>query len=180
VYTREYDRPLVLPDGRTVRVRGFGATDAPLLARIFEGLSPESRGFFRPHRFSPDGAAEVVASAAGTNGVYFIVLADNDEPVGYGYLHDLQSAMPELGIAIADRWQNRGIGKQLVRFLVAVAGRMGREGVRLTVDDDNTRAIRVYEQAGFELIRKVRQMRLAFPERPAREAHESGVRASGP
>jgi ribosomal protein S18 acetylase RimI-like enzyme len=49
-----------------------------------------------------------------------------------------------------------------MRFLVEVAERLGREGVDLTVDDDNPRAIRVYEQTGFRLVRKVRQMRRTF------------------
>jgi ribosomal protein S18 acetylase RimI-like enzyme len=90
------------------------------------------------------------------------VLANDDDPAGYGFLLRLERPFPTLGIAVADAWQDQGVGKQLMRFLVEVAERLGREGVDLTVDEDNPRAIRVYEQTGFRLVRKVRQMRRTF------------------
>ena len=174
MYTTAYDRQLVVSNGQVVLVRGISPGDAPLLIRIFEGLSPTSRRYFRPHRFTPEGAAEVIGTASDPNGIYFIALAGAGEPVGYGYLHDLRSGLPELGIAITDRWQNRGVGKEFVQFLVGVAEHLGMDGVSLSVDDDNVPAICTYERAGFELIRKLRQMRLVFPEHPRQEAGEGG------
>lgn len=161
MYTTAYDQALTLADGRRVKVRCLQEGDAPRLARLFEGLSAASRDHFRPHPFTAAGAAEVVRAAADPGGVYFFLLVE-DEPAGYGFLTQLQRPDPTLGIAVVDRWQNRGLGKALMRFLVGVADRLGKEAVNLTVDDDNPRAIHVYEETGFRLIRKVRVMRLTL------------------
>jgi ribosomal protein S18 acetylase RimI-like enzyme len=162
MYADIYDQTLVLRDGLPVRVRSLRADDAALLAGFFDALSAESREHFRPHTYTPAGAAAVVAEAADPTAIYFLALTPDDEPVGYGFLQGLQRPYPVLGIAVADAWQNRGVGRLLMRFLVSVAGRLDRAGVDLTVDEDNPRAIHVYEETGFKLRRKIRQMRLTF------------------
>ena len=162
MYTDVYDQSLVLCDGRPARIRGLRADDVTLLARFFDALSAESRSHFRPHTFTPVGAAAVVAEAADPDGIYFLALTVDDEPIGYGFLRELQRPFPVLGIAVADSWQNEGIGRLLMRFLVQIGEQLGKEGINLTVDDDNPRAIHVYEETGFKLRRKIREMRLTF------------------
>jgi ribosomal protein S18 acetylase RimI-like enzyme len=162
VYTDAFDRSMSLPDGKQLVARSLREDDDDLLWRFFAALGEESRSHFRPHRFTPEGAAEVVREAADPRRIHFLVLAAPDEPAGYGFLWGLDRPFPSLGIAVADAWQNRGVGKLLMGFLVEVAQRLGRDGVVLTVDEDNPRAIRVYEETGFRLVRKIREMRLTF------------------
>jgi ribosomal protein S18 acetylase RimI-like enzyme len=161
LYTDQYDRAITL-NGKHLSVRGLRNDDRDLLARFFAALGDESRAHFRPHAFTPAGAADVVREAADPRGIYFLALADGDEPAGYGFLRSLDRPFPTLGIAIADAWQNQGLGKLLMGFLVGVAERLGRQGVDLTVDEDNPRAIHVYEATGFRLVRTIREMRLVF------------------
>jgi ribosomal-protein-alanine N-acetyltransferase len=59
-------------------------------------------------------------------------------------------------IAVARKFQGRGVGGA---FLKALMGRLHREGIRklsLMVRRDNTRAIRFYKALGFRRIRTVR------------------------
>ena len=164
MYTDEFDQRVVAREGLALEVRSLRGSDAPLLARFFAALSPASRSTFRPHTYTPEGAAEVVRAAAGPNGIYFLALAPDGEPAGYGFLHRLDRGVPTLGIAVADAWQDRGAGRGLVAFLVDVARRLGKEAVDLTVDEDNPRAIHVYEANGFRLVRKIREMRRTLEE----------------
>ena len=54
-----------------------------------------------------------------------------------------------LGIGIVDDYHERGIGKLLLRALIGVGHGMGLQAIRLGVNDDNPRAIHVYESVGF-------------------------------
>lgn len=164
MYTSEFDQNLVARDGLVLEVRSLRSSDAPLLARFFAGLSPASRSTFRPHTYTAEGAEEVVRAAAGPSGIYFLALTPGGDPAGYGFLHRLDRAVPILGIAVADAWQDCGIGRRLVAFLVGVARRLGKEAVDLTVDEDNPRAIHIYEANGFRLVRKIREMRRTLKE----------------
>jgi ribosomal protein S18 acetylase RimI-like enzyme len=162
LYTDRYDRPITLASGQSLFIRSLRADDDDLLARFFAALGEESRSHFRPHTFTPEGAAEVIREAADPRGIYFLALADGDDPAGYGFLRGLHRSIASLGIAIADPWQNHGLGKLLMRFLVGVAEHMQKDGIDLTVDEDNPRAIRVYEETGFQLVRRIREMRLTI------------------
>lgn len=165
MYTTEFDGTIASPKFGQLRVRALGPDDAPLLAAFFRGLSERSRGWFRPHTYTREGAARVVEQAGAPNALYFLVL-HGEVPAAEGFLTNLQSDRPTLGIAVGDAYQDAGIGRLLMRFLVDVARRLGRRGVRLTVDDDNPRAIHVYERLGFKLVRVMREMAVDFPEGP--------------
>src|SRR5262252_2980086 len=152
MFTDAYDRQLVLRDGGVLRVRGLQPTDGSFLGQFLEGLSPASRRFWRPgHPYNLEGAVMVLEAAAGPREIHFLVLAEDGALTAYGLLQRLERAVPSLGIVVGDAWQDRGIGAALMRFLVDVARDMEKLGVDLTVNDDNPRAIHVYEGVGFQL-----------------------------
>ena len=154
---------LWLVEAAGLRVHPVSAGDAGLLVRFFAALSESSRATFRPHPFTEEAAAEVVRAVEKGRTAAFLAVTGDGEPVVYGFLSDLRLAKPTLGVAVADGWQDRGLGRGMVEHLVEVARRLGRRGVQLTVDDANVRAIRLYEAAGFREVRTIRQMRLTFP-----------------
>lgn len=56
-----------------------------------------------------------------------------------------------VGIAVHDRFQDRGIGRQLMELLLDLADNwLGLVRVELEVFADNARAIHLYESIGFE------------------------------
>ena len=60
----------------------------------------------------------------------------------------------EIGIKICNpEYQNRGIGKQLLRMLISELFRMGYQRIILDTNLKNTRAQHVYEQLGFRRLR---------------------------
>lgn len=71
-----------------------------------------------------------------------------DEP-GYGFVRD---DVPEIGLAVVDRWRGQGIGWRLVEGLQALAAERGHAGLSLSVHPDNP-ALRLYESLGFTPLR---------------------------
>ncbi len=58
----------------------------------------------------------------------------------------------EIGIAVHDQWQGRGIGTALVRAAVDLADRwLNLRRLELTAYADNERALKLYRKFGFEV-----------------------------
>jgi ribosomal protein S18 acetylase RimI-like enzyme len=57
--------------------------------------------------------------------------------------------MPMLGIGIIDAYHEAGLGRVLLRTMMAFAGEMGYPQIRLGVFTDNARAVHVYRKVGF-------------------------------
>jgi ribosomal protein S18 acetylase RimI-like enzyme len=57
--------------------------------------------------------------------------------------------VPSFGIVVDHAAQGRGIGKQMTAWTVAQARQAGAAAVRLSVYDDNPRAVAIYEREGF-------------------------------
>lgn len=93
-----------------------------------------------------------VAEAAGVAvGAAWLRLLPVDDP-GYGFV---AADIPELSVAVAAGWRRRGIGRRLLRAVVAQARAAGRHGVSLSVERDNP-ARDLYESEGFATVRRER------------------------
>jgi len=60
-----------------------------------------------------------------------------------------------LGIATVPDARGAGVGKALLRELIQVAHLDGHPGLSLSVDDGNTRALKLYEHTGFVPVERV-------------------------
>src|SRR4029078_10664046 len=71
----------------------------------------------------------------------------------------------EAAFAVADAFQQRGIGTRLVEQLAARAARHGVEGFVAEVVADNSKMLGVFEALGFELTRELEggEVEVAFP-----------------
>lgn len=82
------------------------------------------------------------------------VLIEVDKVVGYGHL-DNENGSVWLGIAICESQTGKGLGKLLMEFLVNRADMLKVEFVRLTVDKNNEKAIKLYFDFGFSYVKDI-------------------------
>lgn len=154
-----YETSIALPTLGTVRFHCLRTTDADLLYAFFQTLGKQTRFWFRPHTpWTYAVARDLAAQADGPDVIRFLVLAERggqQEPAGYGFFENLQSARPVLGIAVADAYQEKGLGQAIMRHLKEVARHLGKRRIVLTVDGDNLRAQHVYAKMGFTLTRLI-------------------------
>jgi ribosomal protein S18 acetylase RimI-like enzyme len=78
-----------------------------------------------------------------------LVVVQGAEIVGWGFLWDLTSDNPTLGLGIADAFHGRGLGTRLIRRIVGAARARGIPRIYLTVVQDNQVAWKLYKKAGF-------------------------------
>lgn len=147
--------------------------EAAYHARV-NGLAPPQVELERITEFSPERLAELAHldrqafGAAGLRVYELAVLAEagivliarhtGGECVGGCQLIrvcDKPDMLWVVGIYVVPRWQNRGVGTSFMRALIRKLPEFEASGLRLTVDRENTPAVRLYERAGFLLVDEV-------------------------
>ncbi len=153
------DKSISLPTLGVVRFHRLRTSDADLLYAFFQMLGKQTRAWFRPHTpWTHAVAQDLAAQAEDPDFIRFLVLAEQEgkeEPAGYGFFENLQSARPVLGIAVADAYQGHGLGQAIMQHLITVARQLGKRRIILTVDGDNLRAQHVYKKMGFTMTRLI-------------------------
>ena len=76
----------------------------------------------------------------------------NEDDQGYGFV---SPNFPELGIATLPESRGLGLGRTLMQGLIQHAKSEGRPALSLSVEEDNMRAVRLYQHLGFERVGKV-------------------------
>lgn len=136
-------------DGDSLRARLLAPGDEQALRRFHDSLSPLSQERFTPHGYDdPLLQMYVERCQLGIDRSY--VLLDHDETViGYFFLWEFTEPVPSLGIGIADDWQGKWLGPQMMEILIADARAAGRDGIELTTVLNNDRAYALYVKLGF-------------------------------
>jgi ribosomal protein S18 acetylase RimI-like enzyme len=95
------------------------------------------------------GDASVVALEGGFPvGAAWYRLFTDDEP-GFGYIDD---QIPVVAIAVVPSRRGHGIGSELLDALVGLAREQGFQGLSLSVADDDSSAMGMFEKHGFEKV----------------------------
>ena len=117
------------------------ALSSPDLARYIEGWG------------RPGDAAIVAADRASGEvvGAAWYRLLTEDAP-GYGFV---APEVPELGMAVAEPFRGRGVGRALLVALLERARAEGFGALSLSVEDGNDSAARLYERHGFRRLFRV-------------------------
>jgi ribosomal protein S18 acetylase RimI-like enzyme len=76
----------------------------------------------------------------------------NEDDQGYGFV---SPNIPQLGIATLAEYRGRGLGRTLMQGLIQHAMSEGRPALSLSVEEDNWRALRLYQDLGFERVGQV-------------------------
>jgi acetate---CoA ligase (ADP-forming) len=154
-------RDVILRDGSTLRLRPPQARDADAVLAFFGGLSEQSvywrfHGFpaLTPATVEPfldpdwqDHGALIGALRGGREEEHIVALAS------FARLRD--PACAEVAFAVADELQGHGVGTRLLEQLAASAAEAGVSTFVAEVMLDNRAMLRVFEDAGFEVSRRL-------------------------
>jgi ribosomal protein S18 acetylase RimI-like enzyme len=145
---------LVLRDEHVLRVRALRRTDRAIYERAVMNLSPRSRylRFFAPIPRLSDPLLDQMTQTDGYRHVAYVALT-LDESRALGVVRYVSSAddpnEAEVAIAVADDWQRRGLGGQLLRQAVEHARLAGLESLTATTLRENSGAAGLLQASGF-------------------------------
>lgn len=135
-------------DGNPVLVTPLADEDFEALVSMYESLDVSSRTSNLP----PMGRDRIMSWLERlTEDGWNLVARDGDRIVGHVGVMPVAAGEHEFVVFVADDYQGRGIGTELVEQLVAYAAARGCEALRLSVERDNERAISVYENVCFDV-----------------------------
>lgn len=135
-----------------IDLRQLQEKDAPALLAFYNGLSPATIRTFRPLRDKTilPVCQEIVQANRVDSGHRVDIGAWHGETlVGWGFLEQLDSDQPQLGLGVTDAFQGQGLGRALLDQLLGAARRSAIATVFLIVVNDNQRAINLYKRSGF-------------------------------
>jgi acetyltransferase len=147
-------RELVLHNGHIVRVRPLVWSDRAIYERAVMDLSPRSRylRFFAPMPRLSERLLDQMTHTDGQRHVAYVALTP-DEAKAVGVVRYIRNSHdPETGevaIAVADDWQRRGLGSQLIRQTVEHARLTGLESLAATTMRENRGAAGLLQTLGF-------------------------------
>lgn len=149
-------REFVLRNRRIVRLRPLRSTDRSTYERAVVDLSPRSRylRFFAPIARPSESLLDQMTRIDGHRHVAYVALTPDERTI-VGVVRYVRSAdalqVGEVAIAVADDWQGRGLGGQLLRHTVEHARLAGLESLEATTLRENAGAARLLEASGFSV-----------------------------
>jgi GNAT superfamily N-acetyltransferase len=166
-------------EGARWTIRPAVDADEPFLAEMYERFDRTDRAQGLPP-VSRNRCAEWIRSmlTEGNN-----VVAERDgELFGHAMYTPTDAPVPELAVFVHPAAQDRGVGTELCRHVIANAAAAGREGIELHVETGNRVARSVYGTVGFEVVerRGDLRMRLDLDEPIATEVRWPPLAREGP
>ncbi|NUB90965.1 GNAT family N-acetyltransferase [Haloterrigena sp. SYSU A558-1] len=130
-------------------VRPYRPADFESLVELYDSLDESAATMGLPPFTRP--RIEAWLAELTSNGWNLIALLD-DRTVGHVAVTPADDPDPEFVVFVDTDVQNRGIGGELLKQLIAYADDRDHEALSLDVSTDNRRAVTVYENVGFETI----------------------------
>ena len=162
-YPTQYVAPLTLKDGTEVNIRPIRPEDEPRMVDFHRRLSDRSvrQRYFQILELDERTAHERLVRVCFTDYDRDLVLVTErrNESGGLEILavsrlsktHDRSGA--EFAIVIADKWQHRGLGTELLTRLIAIGRKEGLRAIFADILPDNQDMQRVCRKVGFQLER---------------------------
>jgi acyl-CoA hydrolase/GNAT superfamily N-acetyltransferase len=138
--------------GQAVLLRPVRISDEPLLKEFFYSLSDRSmyRRFLTPTREMSHERLQDFVVIDYTKEIIILAVVEDDGRetlVGLGeYYLDEERLWANVAFAVRDTYQNRGVGTELLAFLVHIARRQGLGGPTAEVLKENEPMLRVFEK----------------------------------
>ncbi|MFN2484844.1 MAG: N-acetyltransferase family protein [Candidatus Limnocylindria bacterium] len=154
-------------DGRSFAVRHARPTDARPLARLFAAVRSEGRWMVTPPdaRSDPNESYYIGEMIRAGNGLVLVAEADGGVIGNLMVTHEpggVQDHLGVLSICVNREWRDAGIGGALVAAALEWAAAQQLRKVSLSVFPDNTRAVALYERAGF-VVEGMRRLQYRAP-----------------
>jgi RimJ/RimL family protein N-acetyltransferase len=147
------DEPVLLTDGRRLRVRPLLPADEPAYRRFVAAVSPRSQyyRFFSPR---PSLTEREIDRFLHDDHVSRLALVAEDEATGdlvavARYDRTGDPAAAEVAFVVRDDHQGRGLGPQLLHHLAAAARPNGIERFEAAVLPDNQPMLKVFARSGW-------------------------------
>jgi RimJ/RimL family protein N-acetyltransferase len=145
------DEEVRLRDGSRIAIRPIGPGDKALIAAAFAALSPESRyrRFFTPLETLDEQQLRYLTEVDHHDHEALIAIdPETGTCVGVARFIRIDAEVAEPAVAVADRWQRRGVGTALLERLADRARTEGIGRFSGTMLAENHKAIRLVEQLG--------------------------------
>jgi GNAT superfamily N-acetyltransferase len=146
--TAALESDFTLKDGTIVHIRPIRPGDDHALIEIFKHLSPQSvyQRFFQALPELSPGMAVYLANAHYTDRMALVAEAGG-EMIGVGrYERTSDPGVADLALVLLDEWQNRGLGRILLREILKVGKSNGIRRFRADVLAENRRMLRLLAQ----------------------------------
>jgi len=151
----QFATDVVLRDGSTLRTRPIRPDDEPRLLAFLRGLSESSRrfrffGLTSDERLAQEAGREARVDHGRNSGV---VATEGREGhiVGHAEYLAMDAETAEVGFAIADAYQGKGLGTILLGELARAAASAGITTFRAVVMPDNYSMLSVFRESGFRV-----------------------------
>ena len=134
-------------------IRAFDINaDYQRVKNFFAQMGGESRAFFNRGNGNEKTALRFFdKSAAEKNSQYaFFMALDGEEMAGYVFLWDIQKSVVWLGIAVAENWKGKHLGRDLMKHAEDYAKSLNKGGILLTTNFANIRGQTLYTNCGYE------------------------------
>jgi len=131
-----------------VTIREFEAPDKERVQVFFHQMGGETRAFFDRGNGNQRGALGFF-EGTDKNVVRWLAI-DQERMVGYVFLFELDYDVPWLGIAVAEDFKGRHLGRRLMQTAHEYARTHHKGGVLLTTHVANIRGQGLYERLGYE------------------------------
>ena len=131
-------------------IRPFNSEDRALVSAFFDQMGGETRAFF--NRGDGNRRTAMKFFEGGQDNTARFLAEACGRMVGYVFLWDMDRSVPWLGIAVAEDWKGRHLGRRLLEHAHAYARAHGKGGVLLTTGFANVRGQGLYERMGYEHI----------------------------
>jgi len=152
-----------LPQFPELCIRSMHSDDVPSLQDFGARLGPASKDFFCPYPWDdpvalPQALEKAVEHAVERIDAAYLMETADHAIVGYFFLwkaggnphsQQFQIQVPELGVAIADEFQGRGLGGLSVRLLQEISRDLHADAIELTTALENEAGWHTYLKCGF-------------------------------
>ena len=130
-----------------ISIRQVVSQDEMLINDFFDAMQGESKALFNRRDYNRKGVLKFCAK--GDNTRKYWLCENENKMAGYVFFLDWNTSIPELGVAIRDDLQGKGLGRKLLEFAILQAKESGKGGIQLTTHVANLRAQTLYENVGF-------------------------------
>jgi len=148
-------KKVVLTDGLHVLIRPQTLEDAGELWRLYSSLSRQTRLLAGvPEQMSEQEFHERMAeNVKNKNRHRFVCIVQSPEEKFIGYFGIDTPEDPETGwifLFVQDAYQGKGLGKEILKYIIEKASSLGIKTLKCQVDPENTPAIKLYQRFDFK------------------------------